>query len=832
MLAPGIADQLDDILGRAPRRLLDAVVACGKSQGGQGGPLLLAAKNDVLRQLAEAEGSAPTAETQRARIKQVNDAARLLGVQRYGGRTPFTLRSRKFAFELSFDADWEKARARQRAGVQAARSANEDSGILVEEIVDPLVFREGTGSELGQRRLVQIFLSHAHESEKIEAIVKEFAADLERKLRHLPYKYKELFDIRLWADHLSMKGNRHFEAQTDKECKRSEIAIFLLSDRWYDSAQCKRESIHFSADGPAGNRFLLIQSSGSFSHGDPRFANVPCFPMMWQPDVPNLLTVWNLSIAERDAFVNRVRDEICSALEEYLIPAKHARASNLEMRSQLLNRPQLNHYEIVVEQDNAEDPYLTPKEGGGDAVDGIDLLIRWACSSLAKNRVFALLGSFGSGKTTTSQLFVRRLIEKRDQECDEAAPVPIYLDLRRLNAIYDRHGEPPSLAALVRASLHPDIRDQIDADQLLNFLRTERCIVVFDGLDEVGTRIGVERLSALYRTMLELIPARAWLADRALKRVDWEECPTRILLTCRTHFFRDFAEQESILRDRDRMAGLQRVQGHDPIRTIYMAPFTPEQIQSYFRKSLGTKEGEAAFASIAALHDLAGLAKRPIMARYISEIAGDLIDDINAGRPVNVARIYGHLFRRALERDHDKRPILKFADRQMLLEHLAEQLYRNRRPSISADALDFWFDDYAENVAGIRSVLRSHIDARGLLQTELRNASLLVRSAEDAFSFVHTSFYEYFLARRLLNRLMRCDQEQEWPHVSDETCDFIYDLVEIDGCSRLFEQTVSTSVQGELAVELSSQLIIAKRRHLARLRKRRDALQKQDPINR
>ena len=88
MLRAAIADQLDDILGRAPRRLLDAVLSCAQPLDWQGEPLLVAAKSDVLRQLSETEGSAPTAETQRARVKQVNDAARLLGVQRYEGRAP------------------------------------------------------------------------------------------------------------------------------------------------------------------------------------------------------------------------------------------------------------------------------------------------------------------------------------------------------------------------------------------------------------------------------------------------------------------------------------------------------------------------------------------------------------------------------------------------------------------------------------------------------------------------------------------------------------------------------------------------------------------------
>lgn len=831
-----IFEELDDYLGRAPGRLLDALLAHGVADADADGEVLVAAKDYVLQHLARAEGREPSPDTLRARIKQINEAAKLLGNQSYAGQPPFYLRSRKTSLVLEFDRDLKEAKALKRAGAQAVESAKQDSEIIGQDFVDPMVFRAKELAEAQAKPTYQIFVSHAHEAPEVEAIVKQFCEELERKLVNLPFRYKEQFCITLWLDHFSMRGDAKFVDQTDPECAKSEIAVYLLSDRWYNSVQCQGEAKNFQIR-ENGPHYLQLQLTGRFSDGDPDALGMPCFPMLWRPGTKNLLEVWEKPLSERDDFLCRFRDEICKILEaraatpgsKSVVEGERQVARALDATRKLFGTPQIDAYEDVVRKGNAERPHVTPKEGDDRAIDAISLLTRWARSQESTNRVYALLGSFGSGKTTASQLFVRHLIDLHREDGEGPAyPVPIYLDLRRLNAVYGRESAPPSVIELIRATLHPDTRNKVDAEKLLAFLRSQPCVVIFDGLDEVGTRIGVERLSALYKTMLELVPASAWNADQQNKGADWKACPTRILFTCRTHFFRDFAEQESILRDRDRFSGIKRVQGFDPVRTIYMAPFTPEQIEAYFRKVLGAQGGHLAFQSIAGLHDLRGLAKKPIMARYIGELAPDLIADSEQGHVINVARVYGHLFRRALERDNDKQPILKFLDRQTLLELLAEKLWRERRPAIGADALEEWFDLRAEQLPGVRTLFQAQLEARGLLHTELRNASLLVRSWDGDFSFVHTSFFEYFLARRLLKRIINFEQEPDCPPVSGETCDFIFDLAEMERSSALLHDALSNPQPPELAGQLAGKLEIAKIRYLARLRKRRDFLSNTD----
>ena len=285
-------------------------------------------------------------------------------------------------------------------------------------------------------------------------------------------------------------------------------------------------------------------------------------------------------------------------------------------------------------------------------------------------------------------------------------------------------------------------------------IQSEPCVVILDGLDEIGNRIGRVHASALYRQLLELIPGEVWQADRQNKGTpDWKKCPTRIIVTCRTHFFRSFAEEQSTVAGNDRVGHRLR----ESIQTWYMAPLSPKAIKELFIKSLGEEEGQKALQTIQKVHDLLGLAQRPIMARYISEIAGGLLHRHRSGEVINIATIYEELFERALERDNEKELILSPADRVAILKALAFHMHEQSASELDVSSLESWFDRFALNYPGIQLILKSKsegINTRGLLQTELRNASFLVRVHDERFVFAHTSFFEYFLGLGLCDAVL------------------------------------------------------------------------------
>jgi len=769
----GLIDDLAAELGSAPRRLLRAMIEVA-SPLDEDTRALIADKARTLAHLEAQEGAPLTDVALRQRIKQINDAAKKIGSLSALGGPPLRMRSRKTHLAIEFTAEGLVARDQDRALEDAIESTREDAAHADTELEEPHHAKKPT---------YRVFCSHAWTKDEIDQTFLGFVRKLKDSLKRLPSKWGDRFSVELWFDEQDMHGTA-FQDQMDTACRDSELAIFFLSEEWYASEPCQCEAAFFTSN--EDHDYLLIQLSGDWEgdreQGDPSLTDRPVYPA-WPPNskFPNLHYLWHRGDPpDRTDFVRHIRDKICKALERHALPPPMKPTRGDRMRSAVTEAR--HRFDPVVTAGKTEDPRTTAREGEGDAAKLLPLLHAWVSGDEAPNRVYAVLGSFGSGKTTAVQMFAADLL--KTLEDDPKAPFPIYLDLRRLIESATGTGESPiPLAKLILQCLNPAAAVNMDPEQLIEALRTERCVVIFDGLDEVGTRIGPEQAASLYRQLLEVVPSEAWNEDRKAGRAAWDRCPTRLLITCRTHFFRDHFEEQSTLAARDRH-GHRPGRDGNPVETVYMAPFSPGQIRSSFEKTLGKTKGARVFRELGQVHDLMGLARKPLMSRFIAARYTNLEEDVRSGRPVNAARVYEWLFRRAIERDGDKRPLMTQVDREDLLEELARHLWQARTPILAADELDRWFDRFTADHPGLSATMRSSIEARQLLHTELRNASLLIREHADGYRFNHTSFQEYFLARSLLSVLLgerpdgKSAEFDAAPAPSRETADFMLDLVE------------------------------------------------------
>ncbi|MGJ8671212.1 MAG: NACHT domain-containing protein, partial [Oceanococcus sp.] len=428
-------------------------------------------------------------------------------------------------------------------------------------------------------------------------------------------------------------------------------------------------------------------------------------------------------------------------------------------------------------------------------------LMEWACNDEAKNRVYAILGSFGAGKTTAAQLLAKELVKLG--ESDESAPFPVYLDFRRLQGKGDAvFSADANLGTIIAHCMDPFSAGKLDVENVIAYLRNKRCVLIFDGLDEIGTLVGIERATNLYRQLLQIIEGNIRSADARENAAQWALSPLRILITCRTHFFRDHIAEAAALNDYDRSGTLAGRKDNNVFKSLYMAPFTPEQIDNFFIRTLGEEAGQDAVNTIRRIHDLEGLASKPVMTRYIADLVPDLESDHEVGRTINAATIYGHLFRRAMERDGGKAQRMSIADREDLLEAFALFLWQSRTVQTNCKTLENWFDAYVENVPGLRLAFQV-ADGRSGLHTELRNTSFLIREADENFRFSHTSFYEYFLARGLTNALNQqaFDRFENTPEISRETLDFLVDLAETKKDVGALLRGIDKVLTGDASVE-------------------------------
>jgi hypothetical protein len=299
--------------------------------------------------------------------------------------------------------------------------------------------------------------------------------------------------------------------------------------------------------------------------------------------------------------------------------------------------------------------------------------------------------------------------------------------------------------------------------------------VIFDGLDEVLVKLDAAEGQTFTRSLLSL-PAlvRDTQPDQALH--------PRLLISCRTHFFRTLRDQQNHFTGQER--GGPRP---DAFRALVLLPFTEGQIQHYLRAALHEDDAgvERLLTTIRSVHNLSELSQRP----YTLGLIADQLPEIERlrldGRTVYGTSLYRRMVERWLERDSGKHHVQP-EHKLRLAAHLAAHLWREGSGLLPANRIEPWFFAWLDGEPDLRlRYQRLHPEQ---LEEDLRTATFLVRedgADGSAFRFAHTSLLEYFLAEYLLDAV-RGDTPERWdlPTPSPETLDFLGQLLAEAGADR------------------------------------------------
>ena len=388
---------------------------------------------------------------------------------------------------------------------------------------------------------------------------------------------------------------------------------------------------------------------------------------------------------------------------------------------------------------------------GAGRIPVIPHLLAWAMDP-SRSRMVAVLGEFGMGKTVTCQLLTQRLLAERAKGV--AAPLPLYLDLRELDAIAPNARF--DLNELIDAMMRKRGAAAPPAADILEMARSEHVLVIFDGLDEVANKLSSDQALRLYRELLRIVPEAQWAGSGG----------PRLLVSCRDHYFKDLENQRAFLTAQHRAAGKD-------VEALTLLPFRREQIESYLRRHLPEADAAKALELIDGTYDLAGLASRPVLLNFIRTLIDDLAADAAAGRGSDLARLYDLLVRKTLARDELKHSI-DLPEKQRLLEELALHLQARGGDGLHWEKLDGWLQGELVKLPKLERTLGT-LGAAELFAQDLRNASFLVRVGEDGFRFSHTSLREYFLAGALHRAVRegRGEQAFEIEGVSKEAKAFL-----------------------------------------------------------
>ena len=395
--------------------------------------------------------------------------------------------------------------------------------------------------------------------------------------------------------------------------------------------------------------------------------------------------------------------------------------------------------------------------------DAVERLASWARGLEGEHSsLCALLGNLGTGKTTSTVLLTRRLLELR--KAGEQVPLPIYFDLRDLSPTTLKDF---GLRTLLTQLLANASRDDVTADDVLATIKDEHTLIVFDGLDEVLVHLTSGDRQRLTRSLLEVLNLG--------RQNSQEENPrTRLLLSCRTQYFRTVKEEFSFFDGQ----GRENKRGKDYL-VLTLLPFDEEQIREYLHRNVPEADINQLMEIICSVYNLRELASQPVLLNMIRQVLPTIYEDLSVGRRVRSVDLYEGFVNEWLGRDDGKHSLIP-EHKIQLMTHLAWQVWRSGSRTWSAHGMEEWMLQFLDN----HPKMELHYAGRmpDQWKQDFRTATFLARRGDD-FSFEHSSLLEYFLAVHLADSL-EAESEDEarvaWDitRPSDETFAFFTELID------------------------------------------------------
>ena len=672
-----------------------------------------------------------------------------------------------------------------------AHAAKFSDELTADIVGDPLVAPRGivtTGSAMAARkRVVRFFLSYAHENEKLaEKLLKEF---------RIQFKPSRRYELEIWIDRNIMVGE-HWHKRIQSAIKDCDFGLLLVSPAFLGSDYIgEHELPHFVGEGkkpviPVG---LIRVDFGN--HDLKGLGQHQIFLKSGQFYENQRAT------EDQRAFVHDLFLEAEKRLNQWFEGASANQPAGRKMRGDDAGSPEgddLVQYVPVPEESRdfqrtrgiattlAGLLTLDGKAPARDqARDAIEELEAWATNAEAPP-FFALLGEYGIGKTTTLKQFTRHLLDKlkKPQAAKDGVPLPIFVDLR--DYVGERKDHVPTIEELldevIRRSWKLTER-VVTAKDILRLVREEGALIIFDGLDEKIVHLTPEKARAFIRTLWAVLPdaARGKHATPTVAGIR----RGRMILSCRSHYFRDVMSQNAMLVGEDR-EGLDA----KSYPALCLLPFTEEQIRGYLESCLKSPEhGRAAFDLIARVHNLPELAQRPYLLSLISGQLEQLETLSVRGETVNAARLYDLFVRSWLNRDDGKHQ-LNPTHKRRLMEDLAAAMWREGSKQWDVDRLENWLDDFLADHANRALAGAYQNKERDVLKEDLRTATFVLRpdTEEKHFRFAHTSLQEFFLAGYLTRALReRASQRWDLPMPTLETLDFLGQILDWDNLTSDIE---------------------------------------------
>jgi predicted NACHT family NTPase len=330
----------------------------------------------------------------------------------------------------------------------------------------------------------------------------------------------------------------------------------------------------------------------------------------------------------------------------------------------------------------------------------------------------SILGEFGTGKTWFVFHYAWTALQRyRDAQKRgvERPRLPLVITLRDFaKALNVENVLAGFFFTQHNIRLNSEVFDQLN--------RMGKLLLIFDGFDEMAAKVDRQQMINNFWELAKVVVPGA-----------------KVILTCRTEHFPEAKEGRALL-NAELQASTKKLTGETPqFEVLELEKFNDEQI----RACLSYQAEAATVEQVIGNPQLLDLARRPVMTDLILEA----LPDIEAGKPVDMSRVYLYAVRRKMERDiKAERTFTSLAEKLYFLCELSWEM-------LSTDQMSLNYRLFPERIRRLfGSVVQEEKDLDHW-HYDMMAQTMLIRNADGDYTPAHRSLLEFFVAYKFAAEL-------------------------------------------------------------------------------
>jgi predicted NACHT family NTPase len=341
---------------------------------------------------------------------------------------------------------------------------------------------------------------------------------------------------------------------------------------------------------------------------------------------------------------------------------------------------------------------------------------RWLDDSTKEH--ISVLGEFGTGKTWFAFHYAQVALQ-RYQEAKERGTqrprLPLVITLRD----YAKALNVENVLAGFFFTQH-NIRLNSEVFDQLN--RMGKLLLIFDGFDEMAAKVDRQQMINNFWELAKVVVPGA-----------------KVILTCRTEHFPESQDGRALL-NAELQASTANLTGETPqFEVLELEKFTDEQI----RQVLAFQATAATVEQVMGNPQLLDLARRPVMTELILEA----LPDIEAGKPVDMSRVYLYAVRRKMERDiKAERTFTSLADKLYFMCELSWEM-------LSTDQMSLNYREFPDRIRKLFGAMVQEEKDLDHWHYDMMGQTMLIRNANGDYTPAHRSLLEFFVAYKFAAEL-------------------------------------------------------------------------------